>query len=179
MRRRLEEGIKSNFDFVQSTIPHLAYKHSTIPVPYYLTVHSLPFQYYSKNNTCVLRHALSLLHCLQLCRRLSFECCKHCPLRNSINRQNVAMVTNCQEYLLDGLLTPSVKWEMGFFGVPQQQPARQSEHSHVCLHQRKSDVDGIIYREYTGKISIDLLDAVARFLHRPLEASSVTDQSTS
>ena len=89
------------------------------------------------------------------------------------------MVTNCQEYLLDGLLTPSVKWEMGFFGVPQQQPARQSEHNHVCLHQRKSDVDGIIYREYTGKISIDLLDAVARFLHRPLEASTVTDQSTS
>lgn len=88
------------------------------------------------------------------------------------------MVTNCQECWLDGLLTPSVKWEMGFFGVPQQQPARQSEHSHVCLHQRKSDVDGIIYREYTGKI-FNLLDAVARFLHRPLEASSVTDQSTS
>lgn len=37
LRRRLEEGIKSNFDFVQS-IPHLAYKHSTIPVPYYLTL---------------------------------------------------------------------------------------------------------------------------------------------
>jgi hypothetical protein len=59
------------------------------------------------------------------------------------------MVTICQGDLVHGPLTPSVKWEMGFSGVPQQEPARQSEHSHVCLHRHKSDVDGIIYREYT------------------------------